>query len=417
MVSKKMTKSKVRENECLSEEEVKEISREALSEINFKGKRVLTIIPDNTRTAPLPLFYQIFSDFIGKRAKTLDFLIASGTHPPLSEEKIDLLLGRNREEGKSHRVLNHHWDDPGQLKEIGKIGAGEIEEISQGIFREEVRVSVNKLIFEYDFLIIIGPTFPHEVVGFSGGNKYFFPGISGPELLNFFHWLGAVITNPVINGSKYTAVRRIVDKAASMIKIPRICFSLVVTSRGLEGIFIGSPEEAYSQAADLSAKVHIIYKEKPYKKVLSMAPEMYEDLWTGGKCMYKLEPVVAQGGELIIYAPHIKEISYTHGKAIERIGYHTRDYFLKQMDKFRDVPRAVMAHSTHVKGIGTYEEGKEKPRIEVVLATGIPEERCRKINLGYRNPQEINLPDWEDREGEGLLLVRRAGEMLYRLKK
>lgn len=411
-----MTKNKVSETECLSEEEVKEISESALSEIDFKGKKVLVLIPDRTRTAPLPLFYQIFSHFIGKRAKSLNFLIASGTHPPLSEEEIDQLLGRDSEEREARRIFNHHWNDLEQLKEIGKISADEIEEISGGLFREEVRISVNKLIFEYDFLIIISPTFPHEVVGFSGGNKYFFPGISGPEILHFFHWLGAVITNPVINGTKWTPVRKIIDKAASMIKVPRICFSLVVTSQGLKGIFIGSPEEAYSQAANLSAKVHIIYKEKPYKKVLSMAPEMYEDLWTAGKCMYKLEPVVADGGELIIYAPHIKEVSYVHGKILDRIGYHTRDYFLKQMSRFRDVPRGVMAHSTHVKGIGTYENGKERPRIEVILATGIPAQRCRRINLGYRDPQGINPRHWENKEDEGMLLVRQAGEMLYRLK-
>lgn len=326
-------------------------------------------------------------------------------------------MGRDIERRRKHRVFNHRWDDPNQLQEIGKINPEEIEKISGGLFREEIRVTVNKLIFEYDYLIIIGPTLPHEVVGFSGGNKYFFPGISGPEVLNFFHWLGAAITNPVINGTKFTPVRAIVDKAASMIEIPRICFSLAVTSRGLQGLFIGSPEEAYSRAADFSAEVHIIYKEKPYEKVLSLAPLMYDDLWTGGKCMYKLEPVVAEGGELIIYAPHITEVSYTHGEILDRIGYHVRDYFLKQMDKFKDIPRGVMAHSTHVKGIGTYENGRERPRIDVILSTAIPEGRCRRINLGYRHPQEINPRNWEDKEEEGILLVPQAGEMLYRLRK
>jgi hypothetical protein len=143
---------------------------------------------------------------------------------------------------------------------------------------------------------------------------------------------------------------------------------------------------------------------------------MYEDLWTGGKCMYKLEPVVADGGELIIYAPHINEVSVTHGDIIEKIGYHTRDYFVKQMEKFNDIPRGVMAHSTHVKGLGSFENGIEKPRIDVVLATGIPEETCRKINLGYRDPNSINMDEWKDREDEGILYVPKAGELLYRLK-
>ena len=183
----------------------------------------------------------------------------------------------------------------------------------------------------------------------------------------------------------------------------------------LKGLYIGTPEEAYSAAADLSDKLHIIYKPRAYDRVLSMAPKMYDDVWTGGKCMYKLEPVVADGGELVIYAPHVDEISYTHGAVLDRIGYHVRDYFLKQMDRFAGVPRGVMAHSTHVKGIGTFEGGVETPRVEVVLATQIPEERCRQVNLGYRDPDSIDVEEYRDREDEGILLVPKAGEMLHRL--
>lgn len=412
-----MTRSRISETGALSQEEIKEVVEKALDEIDVEEKRILAIIPDSTRSAPLPLFYRLLTDSVGRRAKALHFLIALGTHPPMDEKAIDRLLGTDHNEREKHRVFNHKWDDPGQLKQIGNISADETEHISGGLFREEVNVRINKLIFEYDFIIMIAPTFPHEVVGFSGGNKYFFPGISGPEVLNFFHWLGAVITNPVINGTKWTAVRKLIDKAASMIETPRLCFSLVVTSRGVKGIFIGSPEDAYSQAADLSARVHIIYKNAPLRRVLSIAPEMYEDLWTAGKCMYKLEPVVADGGELIIYAPHITEVSYVHGKILDKIGYHVRDYFRKQMEKFQDIPRGVVAHSTHVKGVGTYEDGEEKPRIKVTLATGIPAERCQRINLGYQNPKEINLKEWKNKEDEGILLVPRAGEMLYRLKK
>jgi len=144
---------------------------------------------------------------------------------------------------------------------------------------------------------------------------------------------------------------------------------------------------------------------------------MYDELWVGGKCMYKLEPVVADGGELIIYAPHIHEISLTHGHLIRQIGYHCRDYFLKQWDRFKDVPWGSIAHSTHVRGIGTYENGVEHCRVQVTLATGIPEEICREINLGYRDPASINPDDYANREDEGVLLVPKAGEMLYHLKK
>jgi len=408
------------EDGLFSEDEVYELSAQALREIDLTGKRVLIICPDHSRTAPMPLFFRLFYDLIASRAEKMDYLIALGTHPAISNDNINQLFGISAEERKGKYsktdIFNHTWDKPETLKTIGRLTADEIEEISGGLMCEEVSVDINKIIFEYDYLIICGPVFPHEVVGFSGGNKYFFPGISGPEVLNFFHWLGAVLTNPVINGTKDTPVRRVVDKAATFLNIPRLCFAMVVTHRGLQGLYIGSPEEAYDKAADLSAKVHIIYKNKPFERVLSMSPEMYDDIWTAGKCMYKLEPVVADGGELIIYAPHITEVSYTHGRYLEKIGYHTRDYFLKQMDKFACFPRCVLAHSTHVKGIGTYEDGVEKPRVNVVLATSIPEERCRQINLGYKDPKEINPAEWEGREDEGILLVRKAGETLYRLR-
>jgi nickel-dependent lactate racemase len=201
-----------------------------------------------------------------------------------------------------------------------------------------------------------------------------------------------------------------------MVPIERKCVSLVVAERDLIGLFIGTPEEAWSAAADLSNKVHIRYAKSPYRSVLSCAPSMYDELWVGAKCAYKLEPVVADDGELIIYAPHIARISSTHGEMIRRIGYHVRDYFLAQMDRFADVPRGVLAHSTHVKGIGTFAGGVERPRIHVTLATQIPEAECRAINLGYRDFREIDARQWIGREDEGMLYVPRAGELLFRLE-
>jgi nickel-dependent lactate racemase len=207
-----------------------------------------------------------------------------------------------------------------------------------------------------------------------------------------------------------------VEKAASFIKMPRKLFAIVAVDDKLKGLFIGDCVEAWEKEAQLSAKAHIIYKDKPYKTILSIAPKMYDDIWTAAKAMYKLEPVTADGGTLIIYAPHITEISYTHGKFIDRVGYHTRDYFLGRMDKFADIPRAVIAHSTHLKGIGTYTNGVEKPRINVVLATGISRQRCQKVNLGYMDPNQIDIANYENKESKGILLVHHAGETLYRLR-
>jgi nickel-dependent lactate racemase len=297
------------------------------------------------------------------------------------------------------------------------IPAADINALSDGLFAMDVPVEINARVFDYDQVIIVGPVFPHEVVGFSGGNKYLFPGVGGPKILNFFHWLGAVCTNPMIIGSKWTPVRKVVDRAAALVGVEKRCFAMVVApDKSLAGLFFGTPESAWDAASELSRQVHITTVPKPFQTVLSCALAMYDELWVAGKCMYKLEPIVADGGELIIYAPHVHEISVTHGRLIEAIGYHCRDYFLAQWDKFKGYPWGVLAHSTHVRGIGKMVAGVEQCRIQVTLATGIPEATCQRINLGYRDPQTIRVEDFAQREAEGVLLVPKAGEMLYRLQ-
>jgi len=390
-----------------------------LSQNDYTGKRLLVIIPDNTRSGPIGEIFKLVYDSIGPQVAALDCLVALGTHQPMTDSQICQRLSMTEAERTTRyakiKFFNHHWQDPQTFRTVGTISADEIEQLSDGLFREQVEVSINKLIFDYDEFFILGPVFPHEVVGFSGGHKYLFPGIAGDQIIHFFHWLGAVITNPVINGTKWTATRKVVEKAASLIPVPRKLFAVVAVGNELKGLFIGDVLQAWEKAADLSAKVHIVYKDKPYHTILAIAPQMYDDMWTAAKAMYKLEPILADGGTLIIYAPHITEISYTHGKYLEQIGYHTRDYFLKQMDKFKHIPRGILAHSTHLKGIGTYVDGVEKPRANVILATGISKERCQKINLGYMDPATIDPADYENREDEGILVVHHAGEILHRL--
>ncbi|GAF89196.1 unnamed protein product, partial [marine sediment metagenome] len=261
----------------LTEGEVHDLIAEALGQANLDGKRVLVIIPDHTRTAPIPLFFRLFHELLEGRVAALDYLVALGTHQPMSEEALNRLVGvTEAERAKKYRdvrIFNHRWDVPDTFSTIGTISAAEIEEITGGLMRQEVPVTLNKLILDYDQFIICGPTFPHEVVGFSGGNKYFFPGIGGPEVINFTHWLGAVITSMEVIGTKHTPVRRVIDRAASFIDRPKLCCSLVVKGEELAGLFIGTPEEAYEHAADLSAKLHIIYVDKPFKRVLSVMPE------------------------------------------------------------------------------------------------------------------------------------------------
>lgn len=403
----------------LGESDIREVVAQTCPESDYRGRRVLLIIPDSTRTAPIGAMFKALHAQLGRVTAAMDILVALGTHRAMTEEEICVRLEISLEERRGRyagvRFFNHEWDNPAALKPLGVIPREEIHKLSDGLFAMDVPVTVNRRVDDYDQIVIIGPVFPHEVVGFSGGNKYLFPGVGGPEVLNFFHWLGAVITTVGVIGHKWTPVRRVVDRAGSMVATPKLCFALVVARGGLAGLFAGTPETAWDAAVDESARHHIIRKPRPFHTILSCAPSMYDELWVGAKCMYKLEPVLAEGGELIIYAPHLKEVSVVHGHLIRRIGYHCRDYFLKQWDQFKDLPWGVLAHSTHVFGQGTYADGVEKARARVTLATGIPEDECRAINLGYRDWRSIDVAAYAGREDEGILHVPKAGETLYRL--
>jgi nickel-dependent lactate racemase len=405
----------------LAHSQIKQIIEAACPTDFYRGKRVLAIVPDGTRTAPIGLIFKLLHERVASACEVFDVLIALGTHQPMSDsaicERLEVSEEERQQKYKQVHFYNHAWDQPSALKQVGTFTKDQVNELTDSLFSMVVPVQVNRRLFDYDQLIIIGPVFPHEVVGFSGGNKYLFPGVSGPEVLNFFHWLGAVVTNPRIIGHKWTPVRRIVDQAAAMVQVQKLCFCLVVDSNNeLAGLFTGSPEEAWDKASELSQRIHITIKKRPFHTILSCSPPMYDELWTAGKCMYKLEPVLADGGELIIFAPHLREVCVSHGHHIEAIGYHCRDYFLKQWDNFKHIPWGVLAHSTHVRGIGTFENGVEKCRAKVTLASQISEEKCRRINLGYRDPKNIRLEDFANREDKGVLLVPKAGEMLFQLE-
>ncbi|HKY54054.1 MAG TPA: lactate racemase domain-containing protein, partial [Anaerolineales bacterium] len=317
-------------------------------------------------------------------------------------------------------LLNHAWNEPSALSTIGRMEEDEIKEIASihwhASLPNQVDIRINKAALEYDHILILGPTFPHEVVGFSGGAKYLFPGISGAEMINATHWLGALagVVNTI--GVKDTPVRAMIHAAAKRLPTPVTLIALVVENYQLSGSFVGDQIPAWSKAADLSAERHICWCDKPYQRVLSCAPPMYDELWTCAKAMYKLEPAVAVGGEVIIYAPHLEVVSQVHGKYIYETGYHILPYFLNEWERFKHIPLGALAHSTHLRGSGRMENGIEKPNVKVTLASKIAAKDCARLNLGYLDPTKINLEEWKNKESQGILFVARAGETLYRVK-
>jgi lactate racemase len=191
-----------------------------------------------------------------------------------------------------------------------------------------------------------------------------------------------------------TAVRALINEAATLIPADRLALCLVVASGTdtLHAAAFGTPEDAWAASAEISAETHVSYLDAPVRRVLSIMPAKYEDIWTAAKGFYKLEPIVADGGEVIIYAPHITQVSVMHPQITE-IGYHCRDYFLGQWDRFKDQPWGDLAHSTHLRGQGTWDpDHGERDRVTVTLATGIPEEIVRSVNLNYLTPPKSTSP-------------------------
>jgi nickel-dependent lactate racemase len=408
----------------LSDTELRETLAEGLGRLDLEGRRVLVVIPDGTRTAPIGLLFALLGDLLGETVESLDYLIALGTHPAMDDAAKGRLLETMVVDGMtgSSRVFNHRWEIPETFSTLGTIPAEEVAAATDGKLEIDIEVRLNRLLGDadgnlvYDHILVCGPVFPHEVAGFSGGNKYFVPGVAGQEVIDATHWVGALVTSRSLIGVRETPVRRLIDRAAAFIPTPSSLIALVMHGRELRGAFVGGMEEAWLQATELSAQLDIVWVDRPFKRALSVMPEMYDDLWTGAKGMYKLEPAIEDGGEVVIYAPHITEVSYVHGHYLDQIGYHVRDYFTAQWEKFEHIPWGVLAHSTHLRGAGTYAAGVEEARIRVTLATGVPRERCEAIGLGYLDPDRVNPEEWADREEEGILLVRRAGEKLYRVK-
>ena len=395
----------------LDDEAVAGFVADQFAGLDLDGRSLCLVIPDATRQCPLPTLLGAITRAVEGRVRSCVALVALGTHAAMDDEAIRAMVGV---EGLD--VVNHEWWDEATFAPMGTLAAADVARWSDGRLAEDVPIRVNRLVVDSDVTVIVGPVLPHEVIGFSGGHKYLFPGLSGPELIDVTHWLGALITSAEIIGTKgITPVRALVEAAADLVPGERHALCVVVdheTGR-LHHAAFGDPRSAWAAAADVAAETHIQYLDAPVERVVSLVAPRYADLWTGAKGFYKVEPVVADGGEVILYAPHITQIAATH-PGLDTIGYHCRDWFLAHWDEVQDLPRGELAHSTHLFGAGTYDPvAGEHQRVRVTLATGIPEAVARRANLGHVDPATIDLAAME--ADPGTLVVHDAGETLYRL--
>ena len=390
-------------------------------EVIQPGERVLAIIPDKTRDDNTHELFPIAHEVLNKRGvASFDVLVAQGTHPPMSQSQKLSKIGSANFSG---HLFDHRWDEPDELISLGELSAETTHRLTDGLIEQAVPVTINKLLAPgiYDTVLVFGATVPHEVAGFAGGAKYFFPGVAGPELTHTTHWLGALAGIENIIGRVDTPTRRLIEAAADLIPARIISLNTVV-SRELDGelrtyaLFAGDIREAFRRAAEVSREVHICYTGRKYKKVVALLDPHYDELWVGGKASYKLGAIIEEGGELIIYAPHLTKLSETHGALIEKYGYAPLESVRDMLGVSQELREnlCIAAHLAHVAYAGRLDaEGKVVPRYKITMASGLDEETCRRVNLGYLDHRFF---DYESmRSDPDTLIVDNAGRDLYQV--
>jgi len=410
----------------LSPDDLSRIVREALASIDA-GSCVLAIISDKTRDDNTHILFPAAAEVLAEIGiERLDVLVAQGTHSPMSEAETLAKIGIDKLSGfpMIGSLNDHRWDDPDDLVTIGELSAGEVSRLTGGLFDEAIPLAVNRLAAPgiYGTILIFGATVPHEVAGFAGGAKYFFPGISGPQLTHKTHWLAALATIEKIIGRIETPTRHLIEAAADRIAANIISFTSVVSRGGDErlrtyALFAGDFRIALRSAAEVSKNVHIKYTGRKYRRVIALLDEHYEDLWVGGKASYRLGAVIKDGGELIIYAPKLRCISDTHGADIERFGGYAPLENIKDLVARSGELQAnlcVAAHLAHVAYAGrTSADGKIISKYRITLASQVDRETCERVNLGYLDFRTFKTDDYSD--DPDTLVVGHAGRDLYLL--
>ena len=385
-----------------------------------RGERVLAIIPDKTRDDNTHQLFPIANEFLTRRGvASFDALVAQGTHPPMSEAQKRSKIGDTDFRGS---LFDHRWNEPDELITLGGLSAEKVSELTGGLVEQAVPVTINKLLAPgiYDTVLVFGATVPHEVAGFAGGAKYFFPGVAGPELTHTTHWLGALAGIENIIGRVETPTRRLIEAAADLIAARIISLNSVVSRHDGElvtyALFTGDIREAFRRAAEVSREVHIRHTGRKYKRIVALLDPHYDELWVGGKASYKLGAIIEEGGELIIYAPHLTKLSETHGALIEKFGYAPLESVRDMLGVSQELREnlCIAAHLAHVAYAGRLDErGKVVPRYRITMASGLDEETCRRVNLGYIDYRLFDL--------EGIasdpdtLIVSDAGRDLYQV--
>jgi len=359
---------------------------EALDKLGTKQK-VLAVPPDITR------FYSRAGELTESAwayygSKMTDILPALGTHFAMTDAEIDRMFG-----AVPHDLFRvHDWRN--DVVTLGEVPADYLREVSEGKVDFGWPAQVNRLLAEggFDLILSIGQVVPHEVIGMANYNKNIFVGTGGAEGINKSHFLGAAYGMEKIMGRADTPVRRVLNYASDHFAkdLPIVYVQTVVEAtengQAVRGLFIGDDVDCFEQAAALSLKVNFQMLEKPLDKVVVyLEPHEFKSTWLGNKSIYRTRMAMADGGELIVLAPGLKEFGEDPeiDRLIRKYGYVGTPKVLeltKQNEELRNNLSAA-AHLIH---------GSSEGRFNVTYCPGhISREEIESINFAYADLDEM----------------------------
>ena len=368
--------------DIITPQEVKDILNKVFDGMGVKN-RVLALPPDHTRlnsfAGPITeMIYGYFGD------KLTDIMPALGTHAPMTDAQLDMMFG-----SIPHSLFRiHDWRN--DVVTIGEVPKEYVEEISEGKLSFSWPAQVNKLLLDksFDLILSIGQVVPHEVIGMANYNKNIFVGTGGNEGINKSHYLGAIYGMERIMGRAKTPVRSILEYASTHFaqELP-IVYIQTVLSKGddgemkLRGLFIGDDFECFQKAAELSLETNFIMVEKPIKKcIVYLDPKEFASTWLGNKSVYRTRMALADGAELIVLAPALKEFGEdkTIDSLIRKYGYANTPAILKAVEENADIQEnlGAAAHLIH---------GSSEGRFSITYCPGdhITKEEIESVNYGY----------------------------------
>lgn len=415
LVSKEHPISKLQIEQCLDQ----------LLQNYKKVRKILIIPPDFTRCYSMA---GVITQMVYKRlahSATIHIMPALGTHMAMNREERLKMFGDQIPE---ECYLVHHWQT--DTISIGTVPKNVIRKISNGLFETDIEVEVNQQLIDggYDLILSIGQVVPHEVVGMANYSKNIFVGLGGRQMINKTHMLSAVCGMEKAMGNDHTPARQVFDYAQEhfLKNLPLVYILTVTTIRdesvNLNGLYIGASRKAYEQACALSQELNITYIDRPVKKMVAYLDEFeLKTTWVGNKGIYRTRMAVADGGDLILLAPGVKEFGENQevDQAIRQYGYKGRDYVLDLYHKGVFENRMMVA--AHLI------QGSSDGRFKITYATNpklLSKEEVERVGFAHMDlqkayqlydPEKLNdgfntLPN-----GEEIYFVRTPALGLWKL--